>query len=148
MVVNTIKKMLPKLSGSYPREFSNILKKIPNNYKFNQNDLDMLYKAYTFGDKAHKGQKRSSGEKYFIHCIEVSLKLIEWDMDINTVIAGMLHDTIEDTDVTKKILFDQFGDDVAVLVDRVSKLSGIKYRDSQHKQSVNFMKIYKFLDFT
>ena len=142
MVVNTFKKMLPSLSGSYPREFNDILKNFPNDYKFNKNDIDKLYKAYTFGNKAHKNQKRSSGEKYFIHCIEVSLKLIEWDMDINTIIAGMLHDTIEDTIVTKKILTDEFGDDIAILVDRVSKLSGIKYRDSQHKQSVNFMKMF------
>ena len=54
----------------------------------------------------------------------------------------MLHDTIEDTHITKKHLIDEFGDDIANLVSRVTKLSGIKYKDSKHKQSVNFMKMF------
>ncbi len=142
MVVNTIKQILPNFSGSYPKEFNNILNRFPPEYKFEKDDIENLFRAYEFGKKAHHGQKRSSGQKYFNHCIEVSLQLIDWDMDINTVIAGMLHDTIEDTDVTKKILIKEFGEDVAKLVDRVSKLSGIKYRDSHHKQAVNFMKMF------
>ena len=98
--------------------------------------------AFKLGDEAHKNQKRSSGERYFDHCIEVCLQLIDWNMDINTIIAGLLHDTIEDTHITKKNLIDEFGDDIANLVSRVTKLSGIKYKDSKHKQSVNFMKMF------
>ena len=142
MVVNTFKKVLSNLYDSTPAEFNKIIDKFPNQYNLTENDIKILFKAYKFGEDAHKGQKRSSGSAYFEHCIEVCLQLIEWNMDVNTIIAGLLHDTIEDTHITKKIIKENFGDEVARLVERVSKLSGIKYRDSKHKQSVNFMKMF------
>ena len=89
MVVNTIKKILPNFSGSYSKEFDNILKRFPPSYKLNNEDIKKLHHAYVYGENAHKNQKRSSGDRYFNHCIEVSMQLIDWDMDINTIIAGM-----------------------------------------------------------
>ena len=142
MVVNTLMKILSSYGDSNSKRFNKIINKFPPEYKLEETDFLKLKKAFDLGDEAHKNQKRSSGEKYFDHCIEVCLQLIEWNMDINTIIAGLLHDTIEDTHITKKHLIDEFGDDIANLVSRVTKLSGIKYKDSKHKQSVNFMKMF------
>ena len=142
MVVNTLMKILSSYGDSNSKRFNKIINKFPSEYKLEETDFLKLKKAFDLGDEAHKNQKRISGEKYFEHCIEVCLQLIEWNMDINTIIAGLLHDTIEDTHITKKYLADEFGDDIANLVSRVTKLSGIKFKDSKHKQSVNFMKMF------
>jgi len=142
MVVNTFKKVLSSLYDSTPTKFNKIINEFPESYNLKEDDIKFLFKAYNFGDKAHKGQKRVSGGNYFNHCIEVCIQLINWNMDINTIVAGLLHDTIEDTYITRKMIKEEFGEDIARLVVRVSKLSGIKYRDSKHKQSVNFMKMF------
>ena len=142
MVVQTLKKILLNSSNSFPSEFKKMLKNFSDDYQLDEDKINILYKAYLFGDEAHRHQKRNSGEKYFSHCIEVCNQLIRWNMDLDTIIAGLLHDTIEDTDATKDILIEQFGDSVAILVERVSKLSGIRFRDSKHKQTENFMKMF------
>ena len=142
MVVQTLKKILLNSSNSFPSEFKKMLKNFSDDYQLDEDKINILYKAYLFGDEAHRNQKRNSGEKYFSHCIEVCNQLIRWNMDLDTIIAGLLHDTIEDTDATKDILIEQFGDSVAILVERVSKLSGIRFRDSKHKQTENFMKMF------
>ena len=142
MVVQTLKKILLNSSNSFPSEFKKMLKNFSDDYQLDEDKINVLYKAYLFGDEAHRNQKRNSGEKYFSHCIEVCNQLIRWNMDLDTIIAGLLHDTIEDTDATKDILIEQFGDSVAILVERVSKLSGIRFRDSKHKQTENFMKMF------
>lgn len=79
--------------------------------------------AIDFATKAHEGQKRKSGEPYIIHPLAVASVLIEWGMDIDTVLAGVLHDTVEDTDVTLETIENLFGRDVAFLVDGVTKVS-------------------------
>ena len=142
MVVQTLKKILLNSSNSFPSEFKKMLKNFSDDYQLDEDSINVLYKAYLFGNEAHRHQKRNSGEKYFSHCIEVCNQLIRWNMDLDTIIAGLLHDTIEDTDATKDILIEQFGDSVAILVERVSKLSGIRFRDSKHKQTENFMKMF------
>ena len=79
--------------------------------------------AIEFATAAHSGQKRRSGEPYIIHPLSVAHILIEWGMDIDTVLAGILHDTVEDTDVTLVQIDSLFGQDVAFLVDGVTKVS-------------------------
>ena len=89
-----------------------------------------------------KGQKRKSGVPYYEHCIEVCIQLINWNMDLDTIVAGLLHDTIEDTKVTKKEIKKEFNKDISDLVSGVSKLSGIKFNNSEHRQAENLMKMF------
>ena len=142
MVIKTLKSILPSYSGSKHTDFKKILSTFPKEYILTDEDVSLLFKAYEIGLKAHGNQKRKSGEKYFNHCIEVSKQLILWNMDLSTIISGLLHDTIEDTELTKEILSQEFGKDIANLVEQVSKLSGIKYRNIEQKQAENFMKMF------
>ncbi len=88
-------------------------------------DLDKIIEAYKFAEAAHKGQKRSSGEPYISHPVAVAYILIELGMDTDTICAAMLHDVVEDTDVTLDTVSSKFGEDVAMLVDGVTKLTKI-----------------------
>lgn len=91
--------------------------------RYEENQLLELEHAIVYATRAHKGQKRKSGDPYIIHPLSVAHHLIEWDMDIDTVIAGVLHDTVEDTDATLDEVENLFGGDVAFLVDGVTKVS-------------------------
>lgn len=91
--------------------------------KYSETDILELDHAVDFATKAHRGQKRKSGEPYIIHPLCVASILIEWGMDIDTVLAGVLHDTVEDTPVTLEQIETFFGHDVAFLVDGVTKIS-------------------------
>ena len=97
MVLDVLKKYLPNYSNQFPKGFKKILESFSDDYKLNEKDIDFIWKAYQFGEEAHRGQKRKSGVPYYEHCIEVCIQLINWNMDIDTIIAGLLHDTIEDT---------------------------------------------------
>jgi len=90
---------------------------------YDDDQLLELEHAASFAAKAHKGQKRKSGEAYIIHPFAVADTLIDWGMDIDTVIAGVLHDTVEDTEITLEEIESLFGRDVAFLVDGVTKVS-------------------------
>lgn len=90
---------------------------------YEENQLLELELAVAMASAAHKGQKRKSGEPYIIHPLAVASTLIEWGMDIDSVIAGILHDTVEDTDTSLEELEAKFGKDVAFLVDGVTKVS-------------------------
>lgn len=90
--------------------------------KYSETDLLELEHAIDVASDAHKDQKRKSGEPYIIHPLAVAAILIDWGMDIDTVLAGVLHDTVEDTDVTPEKLETLFGRDVAFLVDGVTKV--------------------------
>jgi len=90
---------------------------------YDKNQLLELDAAISLATKAHAGQKRKSGEPYIIHPLAVANTLIEWGMDIDSVLAGVLHDTVEDTDVTSEQIEAQFGKDVSFLVDGVTKIS-------------------------
>lgn len=91
--------------------------------RYEEDEILELEHAIDLATKAHAGQKRKSGEPYIIHPLSVADTLIEWDMDIDTVLAGVLHDTVEDTDVTLEEIESLFGRDVAFLVDGVTKVS-------------------------
>jgi GTP pyrophosphokinase len=104
-------------------------------------DLKNIIKAYNFSEEAHKGQLRKSGERYFIHPVEVSLILAELMLDESTIIAGLLHDVIEDTKFSYKDLVHEFGKDVAELVEGVTKLDKIQYETKEELQAENLRKM-------
>ena len=113
-------------------------------------DLSMIEQAYALADKAHEKQKRKSGEPYIIHPLNVALILADLEMDQETIAAGLLHDVVEDTIYTKENIEDRFGNDVAELVDGVTKLKKIKlsgdYADKtqaqQEMQAENLRKMF------
>lgn len=90
---------------------------------YTENDLLELDHAIDIATKYHDGQKRKSGEPYIIHPLSVAAILIEWELDIDSILAGVLHDTVEDTDLTLEQIETLFGRDVAFLVDGVTKVS-------------------------
>ncbi|MDP3901948.1 MAG: RelA/SpoT family protein [bacterium] len=94
---------------------------------------DLIKKAYDFGKEAHRGQKRKNGEPYFNHCIAAAESVIEWGLDEQTAAAALLHDAVEDTDRTLDDIRKNFGDDVAFLVDGVTKVGKVKYRGIEAK---------------
>lgn len=108
---------------------------------YSEDDVLDLEHAINLATEAHSGQKRKSGEPYIIHPLSVANILIEWGMDIDTIIAGVLHDTVEDTDVKLDTIENLFGRDVAFLVDGVTKLSqaraGMQNLDSYLPQTTD-----------
>lgn len=103
--------------------------------------VEALRQSYVVARDAHEGQTRSSGEPYIIHPVAVSRILAEMRLDLETLQAALLHDVIEDCDVTKDDLESQFGHAVAELVDGVSKLDKLKFRDRKEAQAENFRKM-------
>ena len=103
--------------------------------------VDSVYQAYLVGAHAHRGQRRLSGEPYISHPVAVARILAEMRMDSNSIIAAILHDVIEDTPTLKEQLASQFGDEVAELVDGVSKLTQIDFRSKAEAQAQNFRKM-------
>jgi guanosine-3',5'-bis(diphosphate) 3'-pyrophosphohydrolase len=103
--------------------------------------VEEVYRAYQLGARAHEGQSRVSGEPYISHPVEVALILSEMRMDANCIIAAILHDVIEDTPTLKENLVDEFGEEVAELVDGVSKLTQIDFRSKAEAQAENFRKM-------
>lgn len=105
------------------------------------NDVAFVQKACDYAEQAHEGQVRQSGEPYFIHPIQVAGILAELRMDPHTVATGFLHDVVEDTDVTLADLAEEFGTDVAMLVDGVTKLGKIKYKSHEEQLAENHRKM-------
>lgn len=116
-----------------------LIQKILNDEK--QYDLSKIISAYEFAAKAHANQVRSSGEPYITHPLAVSFILLELGMDTDTICAAMLHDVVEDTDVTLEELKKLFGQDVAMLVDGVTKLGKIPLFTKEEQQAENVRKI-------
>ncbi|UCH52363.1 MAG: bifunctional (p)ppGpp synthetase/guanosine-3',5'-bis(diphosphate) 3'-pyrophosphohydrolase, partial [Pseudomonadota bacterium] len=104
-------------------------------------DVATVYRAYLFGAEAHEGQRRQSGEPYIYHPIEVAHILASMHMDAKSIIAAILHDVIEDTRIPKEMLEDEFGRDVAELVDGVSKIGQISFQTKEEAQAENFRKM-------
>src|SRR3989344_2358658 len=97
----------------------------------------LIKKAYDFAQTAHESQKRASGDPYFIHVFETAKNLARFGMDAKTVAAGLLHDTIEDTQVKEKEVEKEFGKDIVFLVNSVTKLGKLKYRGRErHAESL------------
>ena len=106
-------------------------------------DISMIEKAYRIAYKAHDGQLRKSGEPYIIHPVCVCIILAELELDKETIVAGMLHDVVEDTVMTSEELAAEFGDEVALLVDGVTKLTQLDYvADKVEVQAENLRKMF------
>ncbi len=106
-----------------------------------QYDTEKIKKAYELADKAHEGQMRTSGDKYITHPLAVASILLDYCMDTDTVCAALLHDVVEDTAVTLEELRRQFGDDVALMVDGVTKIGLVPLNSKEEQQAENIRKI-------
>jgi len=104
-------------------------------------DQALIQKAYVFSAAAHAGQIRLSGEPYLSHPLEVSNILAELKLDASTIIAGLLHDTVEDTDASIPQISDQFGSDVAAIVEGVTKISKMNFESKEQAQAENIRKM-------
>lgn len=103
--------------------------------------VHIIEKAYEFSEKAHEGQLRRSGEPYISHPLNVAGILADLKLDIDTIVTGLLHDTVEDTEVTLEDVKREFGDTVAALVDGVTKIGQMNFRNSFEKQGENIRKM-------
>ena len=101
----------------------------------------LLEKACAYAFRAHDGQTRKSGEPYITHPIAVATELAKWHMDIQTLCAGLMHDVLEDTDISKTEMAEQFGNTIAEMVDGLSKLENLKYDNKAEQQAESFRKL-------
>ncbi len=104
-------------------------------------DFVMLRKAYLFAQQAHKDQKRSSGEPYLIHPVNVAATLIKLNMDMDSIIAALLHDLVEDCDITPQEIEQKFSAPIAQIVVGLTKISKIKFKTKEENQAENFRKM-------
>lgn len=107
-----------------------------------QCDLAEVERAYNFAKKRHEGQTRGSGEPYIVHPLEVANLLAAIELDCTSIVAGLLHDIIEDTDCTFEMIESEFGNEVALIVDGVTKLEKIPYTTKEEQQVENLRKMF------
>ncbi|MGI6641335.1 MAG: RelA/SpoT family protein [Limnochordia bacterium] len=106
-----------------------------------QADVGMIEKAYHYSQRAHQGQLRESGEPYFQHPFEVAMILAELELDVETIVAGLLHDVLEDTEVTRAEMEREFGHSILSLVEGVTKLDKLPFRNRFERQAENLRKM-------
>ncbi len=104
-------------------------------------DLEAVKRAYRFSEASHQGQQRASGEPYLSHPLAVAKLLVDFKMDVTTVTAGLLHDVLEDTSATKEDLEREFGQEIAELVDGVTKIGKLAFSSREERQAENFRKM-------
>ena len=122
--------------------YSRLIDKIKR-YHPSAGDLSAIDKAYNFAKKSHGDQKRKSGEPYIIHPIHTALILADLELDKESIMAGLLHDVMEDTKVTREQMISEFGEEVTDLVDGVTKLTKLDYdADKVEKQAENLRKMF------
>ncbi|TAN31365.1 bifunctional (p)ppGpp synthetase/guanosine-3',5'-bis(diphosphate) 3'-pyrophosphohydrolase, partial [bacterium] len=121
----TLDSLLVRLTGYLPPEV----------------DLDPVRLAYRWAERGHAGQQRLSGEPYLVHPLAVAHVLADLHLDRETVVAGLLHDVVEDTPITLEEVSEEFGLEVAALVDGVTKLSQIRFRSMEEEQANNLRKM-------
>ena len=121
---NGLRRLIHKLETYLPRE-----------------QIGMVMEAYEFGAEAHEGQKRKSGEPYISHPVSVAQELADMHLDAQAIAAAILHDVVEDTEASLDDIRDKFGDEVALLVDGVSKLDQIQFRSRAEAQAESFRKM-------
>lgn len=118
----------------------NVLQEVKK-YNTNESELEKIWKAYHFADKMHGGVLRKSGEPYIIHPLHTAIILAEQKLDTPTIMAGLLHDVIEDTSITKEQIAHDFGEEVSFLVDGVTKLKVPKGTEKELKVALNNQKL-------
>ena len=116
-----------------------IVEKVARNHP--QADLDVLRRAYFFSARAHKGQTRASGEPYLVHPLEVANILADMQLDEISVATGLLHDVVEDTLVEPEIIKKYFGEEIAHLVDGLTKIAQISNQSKEEQQAENVRKM-------
>lgn len=119
------------------REFLDTILKFNSKY-----DIDFIAKAYDVAEEMHKGQLRKSGEPYLIHPMAVAEILADLGMDEETIVAGLLHDVVEDTEYTRDDLVRDFGTEVELLVDGVTKLGSLRFKNKEERQAENLRKMF------
>ena len=120
-------------------DLSTFLQKVKKNNP--QGNISLIEKSFLFSQEAHRGQSRKSGDPYFEHCLQVGLILAEQGMDSTTIAAGLLHDVVEDVDLKVERIRKEFGEEIADLVDGVTKISGLAFRSKQERQAQNYRKM-------
>ena len=140
-MLNNILKKITSSNSKYPSGYIEIVKCLDEESKTEKN-LSLVWKAYQLSQESHKNQFRKSGEPYFTHCESVGRILANWNIDVETIVAGLLHDVIEDTSITKEDISKEFNKDIGNLVEGVTKLSGIKFNSKKQEQAENFMKMF------
>ena len=121
------------------------MKEINNKYKNLLNtireyipgaDIEKINKAWDFANLAHTGQKRFSGEPFINHPLEVAIRLAAWKLDTTSIIVGLLHDTVEDGGAKREDIVEGFGEEVATLVDGVTKVTDLRLKGSREQEFV------------
>ncbi|HIA47998.1 MAG TPA: HD domain-containing protein, partial [Candidatus Hydrogenedentes bacterium] len=124
-------------------EFAKLVKLVKKTHP--KGDSDLIRRAYRVADKAHQGQIRLSGEPYITHCLAVAFNLARLGMDAKTISASLLHDVLEDTSMSHEDLVAEFGEDIAALVDGVTKIGTLHLADitptREQKQAENLRKM-------
>jgi len=122
----------------------NTLESLKDKVRAYSNDkaAEKIEKAYNYARDMHEGQKRSSGEPYIVHPLEVAHILADMQMDTDAIVAGLLHDVIEDTSASKKEIAEMFSDDVALLVEGVTKLDKIQFTSKEEQQVESLRKMF------
>lgn len=126
-------------AGTAVKTFEQLVEKIRASEK--PYDLEKITQAYKMAEKAHEGQLRTSGDPYITHPLAVASILLDYCMDTDTICAALLHDTVEDTDVTLDELRKKFGEDVALMVDGVTKIGLVPLVSKEEQQAENIRKI-------
>lgn len=111
-------------------------------YIVNEDSLALIEKAYNYAQEKHKDQLRKSGEPYFVHLISVAYELATMKCGPKTIAAGFLHDVMEDQDVTKEEFIKEFGEDIYILDEAVTKIGNLKFSDEKEYQAANHRKIF------
>ena len=109
--------------------------------QYNEEEVEFIKKAYLFAENLHKGQKRQSGDDYITHPLNVAYILADMHADRDTVCAGLLHDTLEDTHISKEEIAEQFNATIANLVDGVTKISKMNFSSKEEQNMANTRKI-------
>jgi guanosine-3',5'-bis(diphosphate) 3'-pyrophosphohydrolase len=119
-----------------------LLKQRFTKYNHKKEDWELIYQAYQFALRAHDGQKRVSGDSYITHPLGVAFILSDLELDLVTIITGLLHDVLEDTLVAYEEIEQEFGEEVAYLVDGVTKLSRMEFRSKEEHQAETWRKMF------
>jgi len=125
--------------ADYLQDLSQILEILPEHVK--ERGRELIEKSFYYAYEAHRGRKMYSKEPYFVHCVEVAKILAEHKLDHYVICAGFLHDVVEDTNIPLSEIKKEFGAEIALLVDGVTKISGLPFESFEVRQAANFRKM-------